>query len=223
MTREQDPQITRLHQRFVNGSDSAAFELDKLFRQRLCSLVDREMNRIFQKRNDPEDVVQSVLKSFYLRAADGRFELKDRNSIWALLESVARNKLRKQIAADRAGKRDVYLELNDPEDVFSSLETDAEAHTYLLAEAIEHALKSSGSPVQEIFQLQLYDYSIGEIVELVMDGLPVSYAEIFHLALQGYSKTEIAEEFGIGREAVRYKLQRIQARLRELVIKHRQQ
>ena len=61
--------------RINRNSESAAAELDHRYRQRLCALVAREMGERFRAREDPEDVVQSALRSFFRGAARQRFQI----------------------------------------------------------------------------------------------------------------------------------------------------
>ena len=50
----QSKQRQPLHVRAAAGTNSVAWEVDRHFRERLCELVDREMNEIYKRRQDPE-------------------------------------------------------------------------------------------------------------------------------------------------------------------------
>lgn len=55
---------------------------------------------------DPEDVCQSVLASFFLRAAAGEYELDRPEQLVGLLLAMARNKVGMQVRRQRALRRD---------------------------------------------------------------------------------------------------------------------
>jgi RNA polymerase sigma-70 factor (ECF subfamily) len=72
-------------------------------------LTDPKLRRLL----DPADLCQSVLKSFFIRAAAGQLELGSQEKLMALLRTMARNKVafeaRKQKALRRDVRRDVSL------------------------------------------------------------------------------------------------------------------
>ena len=204
------------HKRAEQGTDSVAWKLDLKFRTRLCELVDREMNEIHKRRHDPEDVVQSVLMSFYVRTANGEYSFKHTGAMWNLLKQVARRKILKRIEKDNAVKRDIRKEEKaDEEGLPNQVPTHAQAR--LFGEALEMALNGLDSPTPEILRMQLYGYTVAEIMEKVLQGLASPDPEILSKRLQGKSEREIATEIGSTREAVRYKLKRICDRLRKLI------
>src|SRR5882672_7102445 len=79
----------------VRGGDSdAASELVRIYESAIrvavrTRLSDPELRRQF----DSMDVCQSVLASFFLRAAAGQYDLHDPEQLVALLTQMARNKL----------------------------------------------------------------------------------------------------------------------------------
>lgn len=205
-----------LHERAVEGTESVAWELDRKFRTRLCELVDRQMNEIHKRRQDPEDVVQSVLMSFYVRTANGEYSFEHTGAMWNLLKQIARRKIVKRVEKDNALKRDIRKEETaDEARIPNQLPTQAQAH--LFGEALEMALNGLESPSSEISRMQLYGYTVREIMEKVLHGLAAPYPEILSKRLQGKSERQIAEEIGSTREAVRYKLARIRERLGKLL------
>ena len=213
---QNEPRRQPLHERAAAGTESVAWDLDRQFRDRLCELVDREMNQIYKRRQDPEDVVQSVFVSFYRRAANGEYRFEHTGALWNLLKTIARNKLRKRIEKDNAKKRDVHKEkLAEMELIPGKNVTEVQAH--LIGEALEMALKGMGSPASEILRMTVYGYTVAEIIEEVLSGLASPYPEILSKRLQGKSEREIADDIGSTREAVRYKLNRIRERLSKML------
>ena len=208
-----------LNDRLKRSSDSIIWGIDQQFRNQLCAMVDRKMNEIYKRRQDPEDIVQSVFRSFFVRASNGEFKFENRQTLWHLLQRIARNKMLKRIQKDRARKRDVAREQNDVADSILFREpNDAQAH--VLADALESALNGLSSPAPEFCKLQLFGYSVSEVVEIILRDLESPYPEILMMKLQGASESEIAKSLGCLRGKVRYQLNRLQTRLASLLGNH---
>lgn len=58
-------------------------------------------------RFDPEDIVQSVFRTFFRRAAKGQYEAPEGDELWKLLLVMALNKVRAKGAFHRSRKRDI--------------------------------------------------------------------------------------------------------------------
>jgi RNA polymerase sigma-70 factor (ECF subfamily) len=89
------------------GDDRAARELVERYepeirREVRLRLRDPRLRRSF----DSMDVCQSVLASFFLRAASGQYDLEDPGQLLRLLVVMARHKLANQARRHRAGRRD---------------------------------------------------------------------------------------------------------------------
>ena len=100
--------------RVCAGDEAAAMELVQRYEPALrlevqLRLTDPKLRRLL----DPADLCQSVLKSFFIRASTGQFELDSQEKLLALLRAMARNKVaheaRKQKAMRRDLRRDVSL------------------------------------------------------------------------------------------------------------------
>ncbi len=205
----QNEQRAPLHERAATPSDSVAWELDRLFRDRLCAYVDRMMNKLYKRSHSEEDIVQSVFRSFYRHTANGDYVFENTAKLWALLKTIAYHKILK--VADKE---------HTPEPVDANLLPAAEvteAQARLFGEVLEMVLKKIGSPAPEVFRLQLFGYTVQEVIEIVLSGLAPPYPEILALRLQGKSQRQIAEAIGSTREKVRGKLNRIQDRLTRLL------
>jgi RNA polymerase sigma-70 factor (ECF subfamily) len=98
------------------GNDEAARELV----QRYEPVIRREVRmRLrdprFYSRFDWTDVCQSVMASFFVRAAAGEYELDQPDQLLRLLVVITRHKLAKQVRRHRADRRDYRrLEPCDP-------------------------------------------------------------------------------------------------------------
>lgn len=182
---------SEFYERLLAGSDSAACELVQRYYDGLLRLVEREMDSRLRRREDPEDIVQSAVKSFFCRVITGRpFRIDHSGELWKLLVTITHNKLLEHAAKARAIKRDPTRE--------------------------EHA--DLGTLYGETPTASQVAIAL-EMIEKVLEGLPPQYGDVCHLYLQGFTETEIAEKLDCGREAVRFKLKRIRERLTRLIEK----
>src|SRR4051794_8225604 len=89
------------------GDDAAAAELVRRYEPELRRAVrvrlrDQRLRRVL----DSLDVCQSVLASFFVRAALGQYELDTPDQLLRLLATMARNKVVNQAEHHRADRRD---------------------------------------------------------------------------------------------------------------------
>ena len=202
-----------LPDRLLRGTESSATDLDRMFRDKLCELVKRQMSRRYQQREGPEDVVQDVLMTFFRRNANGEFHFEDTGAVWGLLQRIAHCKILKHVAHHEAQcrnpDREEYCEVEE-------VATDdlSGQRAQLLGDALEAALSGGITLEPEIYRLQLHGYTIDEIVKIALRSLPSPYPEILQLRLQGKNDREIAETLGCGQQAVGYRVKRIEERLK---------
>jgi RNA polymerase sigma-70 factor (ECF subfamily) len=95
------------------GDDQAAEELVRRYEPALrleirLRLTDPKLRRILE----PADLCQSVLKSFFLRAATGQFDLDTPEKLLALLRTMARNKVANQVRKQQALRRDIRRDVS---------------------------------------------------------------------------------------------------------------
>ena len=89
------------------GDPEAAAELVRRYepairRAARVRLLDTRLNRLL----DSMDICQSVLASFFVRAALGQYELETPAQLLKLLATMTRNKLSNQVKGYRASRRD---------------------------------------------------------------------------------------------------------------------
>jgi RNA polymerase sigma-70 factor (ECF subfamily) len=75
-------------------------------------LIDPRLRRLLE----PADVCQSVLKSFFVRATSGQYEVDSAEKLLALLLTMARNKVAEQVRRQRAQRRDKRREVSLDQD-----------------------------------------------------------------------------------------------------------
>jgi RNA polymerase sigma-70 factor (ECF subfamily) len=105
------------------GDALAAEELVRRYESAIRLAVrTRLTDPALKRRLDSVDVCQSVLASFFVRAAAGEYDLTDPGQLIALLVQMARNKLAGQAQYHRRQRRDAHLAtgLNDAAELVAS-------------------------------------------------------------------------------------------------------
>jgi RNA polymerase sigma factor (sigma-70 family) len=105
-----------LVEQFRQCNARAADELFARYVERLTEMVRWQMAPALRRRLDPEDVIQSAYRSFFVRARGGEFVIERSGDLWKLLVTITLNKLRRQIVHYRAQKRSIQRDrpLDDP-------------------------------------------------------------------------------------------------------------
>jgi RNA polymerase sigma-70 factor, ECF subfamily len=177
-----------LIQRLREGSDTAAREVFDRYVERLLGLAKRRIGARMNSRLDPEDVVQSVFRSFFSRMKNDQFQINVENDLFKLLVRITVHKTLRQIAHHRAAKRDPGHET------------------------------AQGSDAQEMLMQVMDDEPTPETVVTFVDHLehflkqlPQQDRQILELRLQGFSTEEIAKMLGSYDRKVRRVLERIRA------------
>lgn len=101
-----EPSFTDLLRRVRSGDERAAGEMVRLYepairREVRRRLTDARLRRVL----DASDVCQLVMKSFFVRAALGQYELDGPAQLLALLARMARNKLGDEAKKERREQR----------------------------------------------------------------------------------------------------------------------
>jgi RNA polymerase sigma-70 factor (ECF subfamily) len=96
-----------LLRRFRGGGNDAATLLYFRYADHLRSLAEARLPGDVGRRLAPSDIVQSVFRTFFRRAALGQYDVPEGEDLWKLLLVIALNKLRNAGAHHRAACRDV--------------------------------------------------------------------------------------------------------------------
>lgn len=97
--------------RYRGGSDDAATAIFDRYVQRLTALARVRLSEKLARRIDPDDVVMSAYRSFFVAARNGRYSLQQGGDLWRLLVSIVIHKLHRQVAAHQSQKRSISAEL----------------------------------------------------------------------------------------------------------------
>jgi RNA polymerase sigma factor (sigma-70 family) len=151
------PSFSDFIQRIRAGDDLAAEELvrryEPLIRREVRQrILDERLNRAF----DSMDVCQSVLASFFVRAATGEYDLDEPQHLIRLLVTMARNKLASKARLEHRQRRDNRrVAVTDP-DVMNEL-TDRQpspSETFSRRELLERMRASLTDEEREIADLR---------------------------------------------------------------------
>lgn len=173
---------------FKAGSESAARELFDKYCERLMKLAKRRIGQRMTSRVDPEDVIQSAFRTFFVRVKNDQFVFDAEDDLFKLLVRLTVNKALRQIAYHRAAKRNPELEAgqaSESQDMLQQLRDD--------------------TPSPEV------EAALIEEFEKFMEQLQPTEREVLSMKLQGYSTVEIAEKLGSYDRKVRRILERIEA------------
>lgn len=94
------------------GNPNPADELFARYAHRLTRFAEGQISPILAARLDPEDVVQSVFRTFFRRSDKGEFVIDTSGQIWQLLVTITLMKARAKGRYHTASKRDAGAEVN---------------------------------------------------------------------------------------------------------------
>jgi RNA polymerase sigma-70 factor (ECF subfamily) len=97
-----------LIQRVRAGDQAAAQELVTRYESKIRRVVRVKLDTRLQRHFDSMDICQSVLASFFVRAALGQYEIKTPEDLLKLLSTMARNKLINAVNKQGRGRRDYH-------------------------------------------------------------------------------------------------------------------
>jgi eukaryotic-like serine/threonine-protein kinase len=172
----------------AGGSEAAAAIFER-YVARLVALARRRMSAKMQRRLDPDDVVQSAYRSFFLHAANDEFVISRSGDLWRLLARITLNKLHGQVEKHTAARRSINQE---------------EAFSHLLADA---TVAPEPTPAEVI--------ALMEQLHLVADRLSEAERSVLAARLQGQNIDEIAKSLGRSSRTVRRLLAKIKDQIEQ--------
>jgi DNA-directed RNA polymerase specialized sigma24 family protein len=160
---EQDP-FDVLQRRLRAGDQDAAGQVFRCFAQRLVALARSRLDRRLRQKVDPEDVVQSALRSFFLRCADGQFDFASTDQLWSLLVLFTVRKCRRQVERFQADRRDVRREAAPGDEEIGLAREPTPEEAALLADTVEQVMGRLDSALKRrVFEMSLQGYTVPEI------------------------------------------------------------
>jgi RNA polymerase sigma factor (sigma-70 family) len=104
-------QLQRLIDGLRQGNSTCGREFFEQYGPLLNRLAQKHLASYLHRRVDPDDVVQSVCRTFLGHLQQGAYELSDSQSLFSLLCAITLNKVLKTARYYRAGKRDLRREV----------------------------------------------------------------------------------------------------------------
>lgn len=149
-----------------SGEQEAATDLFLRYSDRLLKLARNNTSAKLASRFDPEDVVQSVFRSFFRRVSDGAYDVPPGEELWRLLLVLSLNKVRALAKHHRAQKRSVEATLTGDD----------------YADLVEQFAVPDPQPKQ-ILEM---------VIDRVLGEMPAAQRDIVEQRIQGESVTNIA-------------------------------
>jgi eukaryotic-like serine/threonine-protein kinase len=166
--------------RYRRGDPAAADALFHRYADRLLALARSRLSPKLARRIDPDDVVQSVYRSFFIRAREGEFTADRDGDLWRLLATITLHKLGRQAKHHRAAKRS------------QDCEAAADATRSELAEQLADREPSVADVV-----------AAAEELHWLMRQLEPIQRQALQLRLQGLTAEEIAATLGRSERTIR--------------------
>jgi RNA polymerase sigma factor (sigma-70 family) len=181
-------------ERLIEGDDLVVREFWQAYAPRLHGLAAAHLSQRVARREAPEDVVQSAMRTFWRRARDGQFELADSDGLWRLLSAIVLNKTRAKARFHGRQRRDFRHEEGSvgvaaPDGPLSAASEPDPAEVAQFADELERLLRDMDDEERRLIDLKL----------------------------QGCANPEIARELRCSERTVRRLLHGVQARWRRIL------
>lgn len=166
--------------RIRQGDEAAARWFVATFSGRLLGLAERRLDRGVRRRTEPEDVLQSVFRTFFRRLAAGSVSPVDPARLWALLARITARKCIDTANHHRRLRRDPSRERSiDSEGEGGSVgPVDLPPDAVVIArDALEHAQRGLDERGRAIVSLVL----IGEAPESIAEQVGCSRSTVFRV------------------------------------------
>ncbi len=180
-------------QRLAAGDEPVVQEFWQSYGVRLQRLAAEYLATRLYRRVDPEDIVQSVCRSFLLRAREGQFQLADQDSLWSLLCAITMTKVREKARFHGRQRRD--------------FQRDAQLD----------GSRTPGSPPFDAQPTPAEAAEFADQLEQVLDSLNDEERQVVLMRLEQFTCEEVAQRLGCSERTVRRILKRLQKRLQRLL------
>jgi RNA polymerase sigma factor (sigma-70 family) len=153
--------------RLGEGDEDAAQHVFYEYFERLTALARSRLSSRLSSRVEPDDVVMSAFRSFFVRARRGDFKLAAGCDLWHLLAEITLHKLYRQSAHHSAKRRSVQRETADATSTGSlalSREPPPEAAA-LLADELAAVMTNLSADEQAALELRLQGLELEAIAE----------------------------------------------------------
>ena len=176
-----------LLRRLRKGEDDAATQLYLRYARRLQGLARKQSSARLARRVDPEEIVQSVFRTFFRRVQTGDYDIPPGEELWRLLLVITLNKIRRAALYHHAERRDVRRTVG-----------------------INYRLTAASESETALATLQM-------VIADVIRDLPPAKAEMVRLRIDGHEIDEIVTRTKRSKRTVERTLQDFRGRLRGML------
>jgi len=181
----------------VEGDPQVVGEFWRDYQPRLQRLAAGFMTSRIYRREQPEDVVQSVCRTFLRRAQVGQFELPDSEALWRLLCAITLTKIRQKVRFHRRQRRSV-----DRERHFAPCGDDSQPPG-------PEAVAPDPTPAEAA--------EFADQLRQLLAGMDEEERRVVELKLEQHTNLQMARELGCSERTVRRILKRVKGRLRRMI------
>jgi RNA polymerase sigma-70 factor (ECF subfamily) len=178
-----DPEFDELMTLLRAGDEDAAARMFRRYARRVVGLARARLDYRLRSKLDPDDVVQSVFRSFFRRLAGGDWKVPDWDGVWALLVVMTVRKCGRKAQHFRAARRHVGRE----------------------TATLTHATATGPGPVESA--------ALADTLARLAARLDDRDRIVLDHVLDGYTPAETAGKIGRGEQTVRRALDRIRRQL----------
>ncbi len=184
------------------GDDAAAREFWSRYGPLMRAVADQHLSPGLRRRVEPEDVVQSVCRTFFRRAAAGEFQLADSQALWRLLCAITVTKVREQARFHGRAKRGVKREVPLDRPVTNTGDSDAGSSHF--APASKHASPAEAAAFADQFRS-------------IIEALDEEERQVVCLKLDDFTNDQVAEKIGCSERTVRRLMKEVQGKLAKVL------
>lgn len=154
-----------LLQKLKDGHESAATALYQRYAGHLRALTARQSSAALSARMDPDDIVQSVFRTFFRRVNTDQYEVPRGDDLWKLFLVIALNKIRNAAAHHTAAKRDVRqtVHLGDTGGGAVAAVTPDDTELSALQMVVDDAIAALPETSRDMVRLRIDGHEVGDI------------------------------------------------------------
>lgn len=187
-----EPSFDGLMQRLHTGDQQAADQIFQQYAGRLINLAASRLGAAIKQKVDPEEVMLSAFRSFFVHQAQGQFDLKSWDGLWSLLAVITLRKCGHKVKHFRAARRDIRREIQQS--------PAGEDYTASWAGIARDPTPSEAA-------------ILAETLEQILGEFDVQDRSIIELILQGHSAQEVSLKVGRAERTVFRVLERVKQKL----------
>lgn len=153
--------------RLTEGDEQAADEIFNRFARRLVALARSRLSNLVRQQVDPEDIVQSTFRSFFVRHSKGDLDVRGWNSLWSLLAIITLRKCGHRTEYFYAACRDLHRQATpDSLATFEALTREpTPAEAAVMTESLSELFATLDARDRSILEMKLQGESVAEISE----------------------------------------------------------